>query len=200
MSEKTAITLKESARLVELERTIKDGLMTFMEVGRALIEIRDAQLYRIQHRTFEAYCRDQWGMTDRHARNLIAASSTASSLAGTGTIVPKTESQARPLTKLPPAEQPEAWARAVEIAGGDQPTAKQVERAVQAVRSAKRSKPKKKTRGSYKNWQAFRDICAEIAERCESLAALKVDAMHEIRARDLCAKLAKKLTRIGQRQ
>lgn len=43
--------------------------------------------------------------------------------------VPETESQARPLTKLPPEQQAEAWRKACDAAGG-QPTAKQVEAAV----------------------------------------------------------------------
>jgi hypothetical protein len=124
------ITMQESARLVELERTIETGMTTFVEVGSALMEIRDSRLYRVEYKTFEAYCREKWGITDRHARNLIAASSAATKLGETGTMVPKTERQARPLATLAPEQQPQAWERAVEIAEGEQPTARQVEEAV----------------------------------------------------------------------
>ena len=134
------ITITESRRLVELERKIKSGLNTFVEVGEALLEIRDSRLYRIEHGTFEQYCREKWQMTDRHARNLIAAASVTASISKSGTIVPKTETQARPLTKLPAEKQPEAWEKAVEAAGGKQPTAKQVEAAVEVIAPAKKPK------------------------------------------------------------
>ena len=123
------ITMQESARLVELERTIKTGMTTFVEVGNALMEIRDSKLYRVEYKTFEAYCRDKWGMSKTQANRLISSSGAAQNLAPIG-VIPVSESQARPLTTLPPEQQPEAWERAVEIAEGDQPTARQVEEAV----------------------------------------------------------------------
>lgn len=60
--------------------------------------------------------------------------------------------------------------------------------------------PTKKTRGSYTDWQAFRQLCLEIASLCDSLEALKVDAAHAIQARDLSARLGKKLTHISNTQ
>lgn len=124
------LTLPESNRLIELERKIELGLQTFVEVGEALLEIRDSRLYKIEHSTFEEYCREKWSMSDRQARHLISASSVTTNLSKTGTIVPKVESQARPLAKLPPEQQAPAWETAVEKADGKQPTAKQVEEAV----------------------------------------------------------------------
>ena len=53
MNELTPITLDESRRLVELEKTIEHGLKTFLEVGAALAEIRDKKLYRVEHSTFD---------------------------------------------------------------------------------------------------------------------------------------------------
>ena len=38
--ETETLTVDESGRLVELERTIEHGLATFIEVGEALMEIR----------------------------------------------------------------------------------------------------------------------------------------------------------------
>lgn len=60
--------------------------------------------------------------------------------------------------------------------------------------------PTKKTRGSYTDWQAFRQLCIEIASLCDSLEALQVDAAHAIQARDLSARLGKKLTHISNTQ
>ena len=194
MNEDRTITLTESAKLAELERTIEAGLATFVEVGQALMEIRDGRLYRSEHKTFEAYCRDKWNMGRTYAHRLMAAAETHETLPMGNK--PATERQARPLTKLPSREHPRAWAQAVEIAGGKQPTAKQVEQAIRAT--APRSK--KKARGSYEDWRAFRETCEQIASLCRDLEALKVDAPHAIHARDLCAKLAKKLHNISSRQ
>lgn len=199
MSDQT-ITLKESARLVQLERTIEAGMTTFVEVGQALMEIRDSRLYRVEYKTFEGYCRDKWGMTQQYATQLGRSASVVKTLEKSETMVslPATERQARPLTKLPPEKQPEAWAKAVEIADGEQPTARQVEQAVRQTLST--DKPTKRTRGSYDDWREFREVCEHIATLCDALAELKVDAAHAIQARDLSARLAKKLNKISTEQ
>lgn len=41
-----ALTTTETERLTDLETTIERGLKTFVEVGQALMEIRDGRLYR----------------------------------------------------------------------------------------------------------------------------------------------------------
>lgn len=83
----------------ELEDVIVRGLATFREVGMALFAIRERKLYRTTHGTFEAYCQDRWGFTDRRARQIIDA-------AEIGTIVPvQNEGQARALK--PVADDPE---------------------------------------------------------------------------------------------
>lgn len=104
-------------RLSNLEATIETGLQTFLEVGEALAEIRDSKLYRANHETFDAYCRDRWGFGDRRARQLMAA-------AEIGTVVPiDNEAQARELAPLKGDEQAviEAWrdalAQAEELGG-----------------------------------------------------------------------------------
>ena len=94
--------------------------------GEALLEIRDSRLYRIEHGTFEAYCKSKWGMSRTFTFNTIESSKATKNVLNCEHS-PKTESQARPLTKLPAEKQPEAWEKAVESAGGEQPTAKQAE-------------------------------------------------------------------------
>lgn len=190
------ITFEESKRLVALERKIEQGMTTFVEVGQALMEIRDSRLYRVEYKTFELYCREKWGMSRVQAHRLIGASE-VSQMLPRGNKLP-TEKQIRPLTKLPPEKQPEAWAKAVEIADGEQPTARQVEQAVRQTLSA--DEPPKRQRGSYDDWREFRDVCGQIAALCDALAELKVDAAHAIQARDLSARLAKKLNTISTHQ
>ncbi|NJL33925.1 MAG: hypothetical protein HC893_08770 [Chloroflexaceae bacterium] len=54
--------------MMELERCeqiIERGLKTFFEVGAALVRVRDLKLYRVEHRTFEAYCQERWGIERR---------------------------------------------------------------------------------------------------------------------------------------
>jgi len=127
----------EATRLQALESTIERGLHTFVEVGTALLEIRDSRLYRTTHGTFEDYCRERWGFTDRRARMLMSAAEVATNLE-TGPIVPVlpvTESQARPLTSLEPDAQREAWARAVETAPNGRVTAAHVQSVVDEYRT-----------------------------------------------------------------
>ena len=57
--------------------------------------------------SFEHYCRERWQFARNYANKLIASSQVIENL-NKGTIVPKTESQARPLTKLEPEQQKEA--------------------------------------------------------------------------------------------
>ena len=65
------LTIQEVERLKELEHVIKDGLYTYFEVGGALMTIRDLELYRATHSTFESYCRDTFQISRAHAYRLI---------------------------------------------------------------------------------------------------------------------------------
>lgn len=90
-----------TAKLAAREEVIQRGLNTFIEVGRAISEIRDQKLYREAFGTFEEYCRKRWGWSDRRVRYMISAAETVDELPP-GTIVPTTESQARELANLEP--------------------------------------------------------------------------------------------------
>ncbi len=133
------ISMDESRDLIALEKRIEKGLQTFLEVGQALIEIRDRKLYRLEHSTFADYCKTKWKMSDRRARQLMDASEVVTAISKSGTIVPKTESQARPLAALPVAERAEVWNAAVAASPNGQPTAK----AVQVVVETMNPKPPK---------------------------------------------------------
>lgn len=114
-------------RLIELEVTIERGLGTFVEVGNALLEIRDSRLYRDSHGTFEDYCRERWGMVASRARQLIAAAEVTSNLQSvTNVTLPLTESVSRPLVGLPAGIQREAWGKAVASAPNGKVTAAHV--------------------------------------------------------------------------
>ena len=90
--------------LPELERVIERGQQTFIEVGRALLEIRDRRLYRETHATFEAYCRERWGWGRSNAYELMDAARVAGVLSGTPD-TPTSVRQARAmLNRLEPEE------------------------------------------------------------------------------------------------
>jgi hypothetical protein len=71
------VTLDESKRLIELEKVIEAGQQTFIEVGTALAEIRDARLYKADYKTFENYCVSKWGFRRAHAYRIIEAAGIA---------------------------------------------------------------------------------------------------------------------------
>jgi hypothetical protein len=130
----TELSEDEVDELQRCETIIERGLKTFFEVGAALLRVRDLKLYRVEYPTFEAYCQERWDFSKTYANNLIAATSVRNNLT---TIVvkqlPANEAQARPLARLEPEQQREAWQRAVQRAGGDRITARLVDQAVREI-------------------------------------------------------------------
>jgi hypothetical protein len=123
-----SLTLGEKARLADCEAIIEQGIAVFLEVGNALLEIRDSRLYRQQFPTFEGYCRERWGMVQQSATRLIRAAEVVKNLQSEpiGSL-PTTESQARPLTRLEPEVQREVWREVTETTPAEKITAKAVE-------------------------------------------------------------------------
>ena len=109
----------------------------FYEAGKALSELRDRRLYRSNHKNFEEYCHERFGMKRIYAHYLIAAAMVVDNLSsGCSQIVnifPTNESQCRPLTKLEPMEQRLVWQQAVEQAGGKVPSARIVKGIVERL-------------------------------------------------------------------
>ena len=126
------ISMEESADLVRLERTIKAGLDTFLEVGNALAEIRDRKLYRVEHKTFEDYCRKRWNFSANYARRLMFAAEIVEMVPiGTKSLI-TTESQARELSKVAPERRAEVVAAAAKSTNGNL-TANAIRAATEAV-------------------------------------------------------------------
>lgn len=132
----TSLTVPEAGELNQYESIIERGLKTFWEVGAALMAIRDARLYRAKYATFEDYCRERWGMTNRNASYLISASSVVSNLGRTLPILPLAVSQTVPLASLPPQKQVEVWQNVLNETGGNGITAAKVEAAVKNLTGA----------------------------------------------------------------
>lgn len=128
------LTSAEVDFLGQLEDTVAAGLHSFIEVGQALMSIRDNRLYRATHSTFEDYCADRWGITDRRARQMIEASQI-------GTMVPvQNERQARALAQVPEGDRAEVWRDALDRTDG-KPTAAAVDAAAKDRRAGSGALP-----------------------------------------------------------
>ena len=91
-------------------KVIDKGLRDFLEVGNALWKIDDGKLYRETHKQFTSFCRERWGFEKSQAYRLIDSAKVVSNLSPIGdNLMPINESQARPLTNLPPEQQVEVW-------------------------------------------------------------------------------------------
>jgi post-segregation antitoxin (ccd killing protein) len=87
--------------LESCEAVIERGLGTFVEVGNALIAIRDGKLYRADHDTFEAYCSTRWGLSRKRAYDLTGAAEVVAALSPMGDVpLPSNERQARALAPM----------------------------------------------------------------------------------------------------
>lgn len=161
----TKMTESERAALVRHETIIAKGRQTFVEVGEALLAIRDRRLFRDEFETFDAYCKEKWAFARAYADRLISAATTVALLnAENGengvfdhangentprgvTSLPSSEKQARPLATLDtPAEKAEAWRDAVNGSANGHPTAKAVGKSVQKVKAKRtpRAEPERK--------------------------------------------------------
>ena len=136
------LTVSEAERLDACEQVIERGLATFVDVGAALLEVRDSRLYRMTYPTFEAYCEARWNMVASRARQLISAANTVGNLLAVtnGNSLPTNERTARELSGLAPDEQRAVWAEAVATAPGGKITAAHV-RAVVRISEALSAAP-----------------------------------------------------------
>lgn len=136
---------KDIEELKNLESVINRNLKSFYEVGRALMTIRDRELYKLKnggiYNTFEAYCKETWSFTSSRARQIILATERIENIKSVTTVTHITESQTRPLARLEPEQQKEAWQKAVETAPEGKVTAAHVAKIVDQVKPKIKDKP-----------------------------------------------------------
>lgn len=126
-----------------LERLVE---RTFYEAGKSLQKLRDKKLYRNTHPNFEEYCRDRFGHSRQKSNYLIAAADVYDNLTTSGCqnsgdslttngcqILPTNERQVRPLSKLSPHQQVEAWELSIKLALNKQPSNRIVQDVVQRI-------------------------------------------------------------------
>ncbi len=87
------LTQADKQDLRKLEQQVQRGVTGFREAGAALQEIRDRDLWRGDHPSFEAYCQSRWGFKANYARRIINAAKVVESVPN-GTEI-TTEGEAR---------------------------------------------------------------------------------------------------------
>lgn len=117
----SSLTTGEKRQLKEHESTIERGLSSFVEVGKALLAIKEGKLYTDHSETFEGYCKKRWNFGKSHAYRYIDAAKVVENLSPIGDIEPpKTESVARVLAEIgSETKQADAWAKINETAPKD---------------------------------------------------------------------------------
>ena len=98
-------------RIEQLERDIESGIRS---VGQSLMEIHSKALYKEDYGTFENYCKQRWGFSDRWARDMIEAETIKARI---GTIVPVLDLKTKHLaeiSKIPEKQQAQVTANVLE--------------------------------------------------------------------------------------
>lgn len=139
----TPMTKAELTRRHELEEQIAAEMIgAFYKVGRALAEIRDSQLYRETHRTFETYCKDLFELAKTRAYELINAALTYEDLSANGgqieidgeefklRTLPTNERQIRPLIQVPKEDRPKLWLASCDASKTGKPSGSTVNKVV----------------------------------------------------------------------
>jgi len=170
-----ALTKVEAGTLQAFEAVIEKGLASFVEVGNALMRIRDSRLYRGTHGTFEDYCEQRWHLKRTYVFNVIESAKAVQNVRNCEQdppILPANEAQARPLTLLDsPKEQVAAWKEVVKTAPKDDDgepiiTAKHVESVVRERLEEDEPKPKRSAKANRPSASVavWRDVAAHLAD------------------------------------
>lgn len=149
----SALSAEEQQALLESEQDIQDGFERFAQAGLRFEQIRDRRLYKSTHSSFEDYCLERWNLSKAYVNRIIAAADVVRSLRNppktktlpsgkVETIVsevgknkpsePVTVSQAVELRNIEADKRAAVFTKAVEQAGGKQPTAAQIKQVVQS--------------------------------------------------------------------
>lgn len=86
--------------LAEDEAIIERGMASFVEVGEALMRIKEDRKYADEFESFEEYCDKRWGMSGSHVRTTMAASRAVAIATAHNLPAPPTVEAAKPLVKL----------------------------------------------------------------------------------------------------
>jgi hypothetical protein len=133
------LTIDERAELEFLENRIEQALTiataASITLATCLDEIHSKKLYKA-YGTLDNYCRERWQRGRQWGYQLIEAARTMRNLMDSENVrrgvqmLPESERQVRPLAKLEPEQQREAWSKAIETAPNGKVTAAHVQSVV----------------------------------------------------------------------
>jgi hypothetical protein len=130
-----ALSKRELIDLTVAEEIIESHKKSFLEVGAALVAIKDGRLYRATHKTFEEYLDGRWSFKKSRAYQLMSASEDRQSLSTVVDVLelPTNERQVRELAKAPKEKQAKVAKEVAEKARQEKrkPTAKDYKEAVE---------------------------------------------------------------------
>ncbi|HAC64033.1 MAG TPA: hypothetical protein DCF68_10960 [Cyanothece sp. UBA12306] len=143
--ESSPLSDEEKKDLERLEAQVKSAVL---EAAKALWEINSRRLYRERYATFEDYCEDTFKFSSRYIYYQVRFGQFLNTLEQSERavqILPQSEYQARPLSKLKEeSEQIEAWLEAVERAEGKTPPYSLVEQVVRKKLTPQEKTPKQR--------------------------------------------------------
>jgi hypothetical protein len=119
-----------TTQLTECEEIIERGLASFLDMGQALLRIRDGRLYRHTHRTFARYCQQRWSLSRSYAYELMEAGQVAEALSGIADVPNASIALELAALKDDPERMEAVW-RSIQEAG--KPTAARVRERVDAA-------------------------------------------------------------------
>ena len=159
-----ALSDHERERLARNEGKIHDALLSFVEMGEALEDIRVNRLYREHYRSFEEYCFKRWGFGGKRGYQYIGASKAAESLSTKVDIAPTNECQMRPLVGLSDDQAVEAWKLAEKKAEKREITGRLVQEAADEVRGVSL---KVSTSESDRDLSALDRLCGKLSAKAD---------------------------------
>jgi hypothetical protein len=122
---------EEYIALLTAEHLIGEEFKGSIDVGLALVEIRDRRLYRTEYPNFPAYYRIKWHFDQKKVHSLTATAEAHKAITtGANLPVPQSAFQLRPLSGLTPDQARLAWEHAVKMSGGRKITERLVRAAV----------------------------------------------------------------------
>jgi len=132
---KKSLSIKPSKQYLADKETIRKGEKTFIEVGLALRRIRDTRSYKCEHKSFEAFCQDEYGWGRIRGHQLIQAAIIATTVPDKLLTNVNTEGQMRSLAGIPAGQRTEA----LEIvkSSGEKPTATAIREAGKQLQEPK---------------------------------------------------------------
>lgn len=132
------LTAAERATLAQCRSALATEQRAWVEAGRALRTIRAGKLYREAHGTFDEFVARETGFARARAYQMMDGSAVLENVYPGGHFERVPEKHVRPLTRLEPEQQREAWKMACDAApkddaGAPRLTAKIVAHAVEKV-------------------------------------------------------------------